>query len=302
MWKFIFSLCLSCSAQVFSPELIGTIAPAASSDSLPPVAGYIVWLDAGDPSTMFTNVAGTIQATGSVNNASKFVAKWQDKSIVSGGTNSVFMAIPGIPERRPALSNSLACFNNRPALIFAHRDFTTEERTWLQSETNKTILGTTGITVFAVGQYNIQAGTAGSQFDMLWTYGDGDTWELRRQNVSTNMESIGPAGGVPDPILGLRSDIGNCWITRCFNFNGAGGNNLTIWRNMTASNSASFNDAAWWPRQEGYCVGARWSTAARDNCWHGAIAEIIVYPWAMSIAEIASVNTYLTNKFKLHDP
>lgn len=303
MWKLLFTLLVAtCHAQVFSPELIGSIAPASSSSgSSPPVSGFNIWLTADNPASMFTNIAGTIQATGSVADASKFVAKWQDLS--AAGTNSVFMAIPGLSERRPCLSNSIAALNNKPGLIFGSPVFTSEERTWLQTATNNVLMGATGMTVFVVAVKQTFSGEAGDSFPMLITQGDGAIpWEMRVEGAAggttTNIDVQVNGGAVATTAQGFTIGKGYCWAVQGDNRNTA---NWVQYKNGAASTSVNLATDMF-PSVNGVGIGSRWLSAARDNCWHGIIAEVVTYPWVLSSSDFSSVNNYLTNKYQLHDP
>lgn len=306
MWKFILSLLLAatCSAQVFSPELIGALVPQSSSaGNSPPVPGYTLWLTADNPSSMFTNVAGTIQATGSVADASKFVAKWKDLSL--SGTNSVFMDIPtGSFERRPALSNVIVELNNKPGLIFGARDFTTEERTWLQTATNNVLLGATGMTMFAVSVKIAFAGSAGDSFPMLmgFDFAGAKSWEMRVEGASgattTNMDAVIDGGTVSTTAQGFRIGRGYCWTLRGDNRDTA---NWAQWKNGVQSTAVNLATDMF-PKSDGLAVGSRWTSIARDNCWHGIISEVVIYPFSLSDLQVSNVTYYLTNKYALHDP
>lgn len=264
-----------------------------------PVSGAIVWLDATDSSTMFTNTAGTVLAVG--DSSQKYVAKWQDKS--TPGTNSVYMDIPALNERRPALSNQIAELNNLPGLVFGCKDITGEERTWLQTPTNNVLLGATGMTAFVVGSKVTYTGESGDNFPMLIAHGaaGAQSWESRVEGATggstTNFDSI-INGATLTTAQGFRIGRGYCWTLRGDNRDTG---NWNQWRNGVPSTAINLA-ADMFPKANGLSIGSRWMSAARDNCWHGVISTVIIYPWSLSDLQVSNVNYYCTNKYKLHDP
>lgn len=303
MWKFILCSLLITRAvaqNIITPDLVASWGVAASSVNGPPVSGYIIWLDASDGSTLWTNVAGTVPAIDGAT-AQKFVARWDDKS--ASGTNDVFMDIPGLNERRPAISNSVVAFNSKPGLIFACRDFTSEERTWLQTATNNVTLGSTGVTVFCVSAKITWPSESGDSFPMMFAHGaaGAKAFEMRVEGATggstTNMDVIWN-GVTTGPAQGFQIARGYAWAMQGDNTDSG---NLKQWRNGLAATPGTLATDMF-PQANGFSVGSRWSSAARDNCWHGAIAEVIVYPYALSSLQVSNVNFYLTNKYALHDP
>jgi len=266
-------------------------APAAAVPSVPPVAGYVLWVHADDPTSMFADVAGTVPTVAGTANG--FVAKWVDRSVPA--TNSVYMDAPLSQERRPALSNNW--INGLPALNFGDPIVTPEQRTWLQTATNNVTIGTTGTTVYVVSSYNPPA----IYQNFAGLYAEGGFWELRRTNSSatstaTNIEIAGTSVGV-----GFRANVAYVWTAKLGN-NSAAFNNIRLYRNgqILSSNSLA---VATFPTRVAVLIGKRIAyPTVEDDCWHGFIAEVIAYPWFQSEAESASVNNYLTNKYQCVTP
>ena len=284
------ALSASGALSLRDPAFVASLGSASggSAGDVPPVSGFSLWVHADDSTGMFTNTAMTAAAT--ADNA--HVAAWKDRS--TAGTNSLFM-LAGNGESRPFLSNSW--FNGKPALIFGDE----ANGQYLQTATNKVLWGSTGLTWFAVAQ-NFDPTGGGSQFGMLLTLGAAVNpfIEMRRLNLSTNVEMLSGNGTTSIGGPGYRTSKGYAWCG--WSKNGTL-NNVGIYRNGAGSLTSDASGGSFWPNTNGFGVARRWAPNNNVfNLWHGAIAEVIVYPWPLSTLEISNVNFYLTNKYALHDP
>ncbi len=251
------------------------INPPSSGISPPPLAGYTMWLTARDPSTMFTNLAHTIQATPN-NSTGGRVAWWKDKSLVSNGTNNVFASSEGTA--RPQLTNSPA-LNNLNALRYLVAD----QNNLLSSNTLLSTPVSSSITVLVAGVMEASA----SAYASLFTWGGGAASEMRfrRNNLLDQMELYHD----PSDLTTGNFNTNQGYIFS-FRINNTA-NTMEIWTNLLVF--ASGGDAGNMPASTVTGVGWMANAPGAVYYWNGYIAEVLVYPSALSNTDMTNAITYL---------
>jgi len=252
-----------------------TALSASGGMAPPPVAGYTMWLTTRDATTMFTNLAHTVQAV--PNNATGGrVAWWKDKSLVANGTNNVFSSSEGTA--RPQLTNSPA-LNNLNAL----RYITSDQNNLLSSNTLLSTPVSSSITVLVAGI--MQA--PGQPYGSLFTWGGGASGEMRfrRNNTADQMELYHD----PSDLISGNINTNQGYIFS-FRINNTA-NTMEIWTNLVVS--ASGADSGNMPASSK--VGVGWMDNAGGNqfYWSGYIAEVLVYPSALSNTDMTNSINYL---------
>lgn len=264
---------------------------AAGAGGGPPVPGFTLWLRADDSSSTFTNN----DATGAAAANGARVGTWLDRS--AAATNHVYTIADGMKvdtggtDRRPFRSNSW--FNGKAALCFQGLE-------WLQSVTNNYTFGAlTGATVVIGMSFNAKSGDA---FDNPAGVGSGKlTW--RTDNLSKRMAFAVNSGYCVDTTDWLDGR-GYCFIGRGWNsnaFDNPGIQGQFFWReNRNGTNVCEGGVAGPFnlPVTDFFCLGRIGQTAVPlTTFFQGAIAEIIVWPFALTDLQTSNVNFYVTNKY-----
>lgn len=255
---------------------------ASAPPATPPVAGFTLWLDAQDASTMFTNGIGTVPtvAAGSDLLGAR-VGKWVDKS--SGGTNHVFeIGDLAAEDTRPYLTNGV--FGARSALRFAAN---ATGRSALQSS-NNTVFGTASITdsftLLAVGALQ----TSGDSFDIFFSW-KAATFEMLQNNAALDVLFVTPLfSAATGPIVENKGYV----FTYIFD-NPA--DTLTCFTNLAQASTVG-SVVANNPGTAKFAIGRR-VDATVVNFWHGFVGDVLVYPIALTGADLTNSITFLKDKY-----
>lgn len=239
----------------------------------PPVAGYTMWLTVRDATTMFTNYAGTVQAIPGDANGGQ-IAKWLDKSIVAG-TNHVRNFNQGTA--RPFLTNAVAALNGQKSMQFRNA-----AGQYLFS-TNIVLSAVSGsLSVFAVGVAH-----ASTFYNTIWAWApiNAGVW-LRENNTANQMQLTTPN---TFPTTGNFNT--NQGYVFSFRFDNTA-NTADIWTNLVvAATQAGMNDNL--PGSSVCGIGWVDQPGGAQYNWNGFISEVIVYPSALSNADMTNVINYL---------
>jgi hypothetical protein len=256
-----------------------TLRPSNNAFTPRSISGLALWLDAADTSTLYTTDAGAVTAVaspldiagcalwldasdaGSITQSSGLVSQWNDKS---GNTRHATAS----GSNRPTLT--AAAQNGRAVLAF--------DGTANQMQIDSTFLVTSNATIFAVARR-----TSGSFGAVITSKGTGDTspalqhasgaWQIGH---SVNLSIIGATAG-----HAVLSGTISAGATAAY------ANGLI--QDSDASSGTLSSDAT-----KTYIGTYR---AAIANVLAGEIAEIIVYPTALSNTDRARVEAYLAAKW-----
>ena len=241
----------------------------------PPVAGYTMWLTTRDATTMFTNLAQTVQAVPGSSTGCR-VAWWRDKSLVSNGTNSVFSLNQN--NERPQLTN-VAALNNLNAIRYIF----TDNNNLLSSNTLLSTPASSSITVLVAGVMTASA----SAYASIFTWGGGAASEMRfrRNNLADQLELYHDPS---DLVTGnFNTNQGYIFSFRINNT----ANTMEIWTNLLVF--ASGADTGNMPGSSKAGVGWMDNAPGAVYYWNGYIAEVLVYPSALSNTDMTNSINYL---------
>jgi surface protein len=230
--------------------------------SLMTLADVAFWLDAADPSTMFTDTAGTTRVT----STSDTVARWNDKSYLA---NTASQATAG---SRPALTavgdRLVPTFNGNSS--------------GLSMDATKLPTGTSASTTFVVAQ---PTATSGLRATLNW--GANASGQIRWLGVD-NGQMYTSAYGTANPYNGTwASGTTRLAVTQ---FASAAG---TLWNtgNAPVTVTGSFTT--------GTSAAAVGNGAFSSQYWQGPIHEVIVINRVLTDAERRTIETYLATKWGL---
>lgn len=282
-WIAIFlSLSMALTMRADRRSLLIARNNSTTSNPEPPVAGFTLWLDAQDLSTMFTNGIGTVATVPAGSDLSSArVGKWVDKS--NGGTNHVFEAGDiSLEDTRPYLTNGV--FGTQKALRFAQN---VAGRSALQSS-NNTVFGTAAVTdsftLLAVGALQSSADV----FDIFFS------WKAATFEMLQNNASLAILFATPNFLATTGAIVENKGYVFTYVFDNAA-NTLTCFTNLSqASVVTSVTDNN--PGSAEFAIGRR-VDATVANFWHGFIGDVIVYPSALSGANLTNSITFLKDKY-----
>jgi hypothetical protein len=242
---------------------LGIIASSKKKTAvLPPVAGYNLWLDASDATT-FTYSSGSL------------VSAWADKSTY--GYNMTQSTVGYQPTR------TLAAQNGLPAVTFTASLLKNASLSWGASTT----------VLFIVAR---EDKTAGTGFMNLVTTGSGSTGEWGYgigANSSGDYISIFDIGqnlvGFNTTMSSTNADV------LAFESAGISGSSVTAALAKNGTNAPSSPTTLTnTSTATGMGIG---SAAATSEPFTGYICEVILYPFGMSGASRASVESYLKTKW-----
>jgi uncharacterized repeat protein (TIGR02543 family) len=282
---------LAISAAGTGNQLTASVASTAVSK---PVPGAVLWLDAGDPSTLMTN--GTrVQA-------------WKNKGTGGAGvsgTNLWFTQYT--PALQPWLTNKL---NGKPVITFSKNgNGYGTGCTWLgnvgqNSYTNsgsqmtyfvvarqlEDSIGWQGAVSFSASGQTDGQGTAG-----VVVLADGSQsapypYGIQRNHPGTPMQADVAAPPVGTPFVWSFVDNAGTATLSVIQSTGLSAANAANIVNGISPYTYDITDVT---------VGGRLEPAPStvDNGWDGDVAEVLVYNTALSSTSCAIVESYLTNKW-----
>jgi hypothetical protein len=227
------------------------------------ISGCSLWLDGADSTTMFQDTAGTSLVTSN----GQTVRRWNDKS--GRGCNAT-------------QAGNAPVWNSAGYATFAH---TSAQNLRLPDGTLPTSAGTNAYSIFAVARPTvasrnltiISSGSAGTgQFNALQIAGDG-----RIMNLWFNSDVGG--GSVPLNTFSIMNA----------NYTGAVRSVF-----LTGSNVNTTNSTGWGGTISNNVIGME--SATNNWAFTGDIAELIVYPTALSTIQRQQVEGYLAWKWGIN--
>ena len=243
--------------------IVGLISGAGPtvSEAVPPVAGYVWWLDAAD--------SGSMTLSGSS------VTTWSDKS--SRGINLI--PVTAAPTLVPAALNGLPVVNfngvDQAFLNVAAQPFSASGPS----------------TVFMVAQF----GKPASEQDILTAGNGGRTF----RQIYTDTSGIGLWSGPTTSVGNPNYTVGsNQVIGAVFNGNGVAGDSvIDIIDPVLGTNSVTGLVPSGLTDPVGIAVGCSIYSEPLYNFYSGNIAEILVYNSALTLMERQQVEDYLHSKW-----
>ena len=227
------------------------------------IPGCSLWLDGADSTTLFQDTAGASPVTSN----GQTVRRWNDKS--GRGCNAT-------------QAGNAPVWNSSGYTTFAH---TSAQNLRLPDGTLPTSAGTNAYSMFAVARPTVASrnltilcsGSAGTgQFNALQIAGDG-----RIMNLWFNSDVGG--GSVPLNTFSIMNA----------NYTGA---TRTVF--LTGSNVNTTNSTGWAGTISNNVIGME--SATNNWAFTGDIAELIVYPTALSVTDRQRIEGYLANKWGIN--
>ncbi len=274
MWKFIlaFWLCFSCSAQVFSPELIGAVSPtsAFTPSSIPSI---LLWLQAD---SLSGNPNGTA------------IPLWPDIS----GRNNHFTNETAA--RQPYITNNV--INGHSAVRFPGQNI---DFRWLSNSTGFAT-GATQAEMFVVLRSMVQV--AAANVDTPWDFKKaGANHSSHPNSVGTAQEQFGlisTGGGGAGTGINLTNNYSSVAIFTNFHiWNTSVVTNEYIVRyngDIVAGNDFYTNTAVGFSNQ---------LSIGRDvdnvSTWNGEIAEFLMFSNVLTTVQRANMYAYLSNRYNI---
>ncbi len=249
----------------------------------PPVAGYKVWV--APESDKFSDVAGTIPATDDGE-----IRYWEDLS--GNGNHLKFNA--GNTSSSGGPSNGPDLLNGQRAVVFGDAPYIAapnQNRTALVTDNIGTLIPAGGVTAFVVSAFrDPSVGTAEAE---------GICFNLREARIAlaqdvTDKRWVTYRRGLPatpcvDPVV-----VGTAFNIMALRFDSVA-QEMILYRGGVAVDSQTDASANFSGR-----VGIGFHTVLGDNRhFSGSVAEMIVYPYALTDDEVALVHEYLTQKHNL---
>ena len=244
-----------------------------SSPEAPPVAGYVIWLNSEQG--LFQDAAGTIPIAPNTR-----VARWEDQS--GHGNHALDQGV--LQQGFPAwpLYRTDVPINNKPVLLWGD---VSKQR--LASAGNVD-LGNTGLTLFCVATFLPGA----ESWRTLFAF-NGPDLLLREQNQYHRIESYHNSSGAG--ASEATAFLENTPYVFAFRFSDAL-NQLRTYRNGAIAATVADNGAM--PAPARYALGGRMDDGI-GSFFHGYMAELIAYPFALSDADVGAVQQWLAAKYAL---
>ncbi len=226
------------------------------------IAGLVLWLDAGDPDTLFADPAGTVPAA-----VGQPVARWTDKS--SAG-NDASQALAG---SRPTLTT-----------VGAHAVPSFDGNDLLSLDPTLLPTGTTASTTFVVARLD---GGGGPQAALM--HGNDSGGRLRWFGASARAAYV-TASSSANPMTTAWPVGGSAVMSARF----AGGTTGTVWLQGgdEASTAGSYDTQA-------MVAGVGGNATGSNQQWTGPIQEILVYDRALTSEERRTVERHLAEEWGL---
>jgi hypothetical protein len=282
MIRFLIALLFTMGLYADSRNLLIARNNASVPNPSPPVAGFTLWLDGQDLSTLFTNGIGTAPVVAGGTTGSSRVGKWTDKAT---GTNNVFEFGDSFGDTRPYYTNGV--FGTKSALRFGFAA-NAVGRTILQSS-NNTMFGAgsgNSFTILAVGSMHTSADT----FGHLFNWGGASGFTVYQNNAAAAVTMLTPNFSTATGTIVENKGYVFAWV-----FDNTA-NTLTCFTNLSqASMVGSVTDNP--PASAAFALGKRAGALQSGNYWQGMIAEMIVYPSALSGNDLTNSISFLKNKY-----